>query len=367
MRYPEHTHESYLAAARLGATTLECDVTFTRDGQLVCRHDACDLHRTTNVLETASAVACSQPFKPAIIQADGSFQPATARCCASDFTLETFLALEGRHDHVNPSAETVAAYLAPPPAPSCMSRGRLMSHRQSIELFRSLGMAMAPELKAPGITLPFAGRQLSDFADRLVAEYRAAGVPPEQVWLQSFDPQIVRHWLVSAPDFAGRVVWLDGRYALDGFDHRDRGRLAKDFATFYALGLRYVAPPFWMLLEWSERATDAVGAPLIEPSDYAAAASAAGLGLLTWTLERSGDLKDGGGWYYQTLNGLNPRPVSPGFGGDKATRATAGSIAKASDQLVVARVLFEEVGVRGVFTDWPSTTALVDSCLAASD
>lgn len=36
--YPEHTRESYLAAARQGAGVIECDVTFTRDRQLVCRH-----------------------------------------------------------------------------------------------------------------------------------------------------------------------------------------------------------------------------------------------------------------------------------------------------------------------------------------
>ena len=31
LQYPEHTRESYLAAARQGAGVIECDVTFTRD------------------------------------------------------------------------------------------------------------------------------------------------------------------------------------------------------------------------------------------------------------------------------------------------------------------------------------------------
>jgi glycerophosphoryl diester phosphodiesterase len=39
LQFPEHTKESHEAGARMGAGVLECDVTFTKDGQLVCRHD----------------------------------------------------------------------------------------------------------------------------------------------------------------------------------------------------------------------------------------------------------------------------------------------------------------------------------------
>ena len=49
-QFPEHTKESYIAAARMGAGILECDVTFTKDKVLVCRHSQNDLHMTTNVL-----------------------------------------------------------------------------------------------------------------------------------------------------------------------------------------------------------------------------------------------------------------------------------------------------------------------------
>jgi glycerophosphoryl diester phosphodiesterase len=38
LQFPEHTRESYEAAARMGAGILECDVTFTQDKELVCRH-----------------------------------------------------------------------------------------------------------------------------------------------------------------------------------------------------------------------------------------------------------------------------------------------------------------------------------------
>lgn len=50
LQSPELTEESYRAAARMGAGVIECDVTFTKDKQLVCRHSQCDLHKTTNIL-----------------------------------------------------------------------------------------------------------------------------------------------------------------------------------------------------------------------------------------------------------------------------------------------------------------------------
>ena len=65
MQFPEHTRESYQAAARMGAGILECDVTFTKDRELVCRHSQCDLHTTTNILATDLASRCTRPFRPA--------------------------------------------------------------------------------------------------------------------------------------------------------------------------------------------------------------------------------------------------------------------------------------------------------------
>ncbi len=55
LQFPEHTVESNLAAAWQGAGVLECDVAFTADKELVCRHAQNDLHTTTNILETELA------------------------------------------------------------------------------------------------------------------------------------------------------------------------------------------------------------------------------------------------------------------------------------------------------------------------
>jgi glycerophosphoryl diester phosphodiesterase len=84
LQIPEHTKESHEAGARMGAGILECDVTFTKDGALVCRHDQCDLHTTTNILTTSLAGKCTQPFIPANSAAGTSEQ---ALCCTSDITL----------------------------------------------------------------------------------------------------------------------------------------------------------------------------------------------------------------------------------------------------------------------------------------
>jgi glycerophosphoryl diester phosphodiesterase len=37
LQFAEHSKESYMASARLGAGVIECDVTFTKDKELVCR------------------------------------------------------------------------------------------------------------------------------------------------------------------------------------------------------------------------------------------------------------------------------------------------------------------------------------------
>lgn len=44
LQFPEETEQSVMAGARMGAGILECDVSFTADRGLVCRHSLCDLH-----------------------------------------------------------------------------------------------------------------------------------------------------------------------------------------------------------------------------------------------------------------------------------------------------------------------------------
>jgi glycerophosphoryl diester phosphodiesterase len=91
MQFPEHTLESYKAAAMMGAGIIECDVTFTMDRQLICRHAQCDLHTTTDVVTRPDLNAkCTKPWVP--------MQGEDPMCCASDFTLEEIKTLCAKMD-----------------------------------------------------------------------------------------------------------------------------------------------------------------------------------------------------------------------------------------------------------------------------
>ncbi|OZA40600.1 MAG: glycerophosphodiester phosphodiesterase, partial [Hydrogenophilales bacterium 17-61-76] len=141
LQFPEHTRESYMAAARMGAGIVECDVTFTQDKELVCRHAQNDLHTTTNILATPLAAKCTTPFTPASFDANGTLlTPAAAECRTSDITLAEFKTLRGKMDASNPRAKTVAEYLGGTAnfrtdLYSGPSSGTLMTHKESIALF----------------------------------------------------------------------------------------------------------------------------------------------------------------------------------------------------------------------------------------
>ena len=60
-------------------------------------------------------------------------------------------------------------------------------------------------------------------------------------------------------------------------------------------GVKIIAPPIWMLLSIDNNSN-------IVPSQYAIDAKAAGLNIIAWSLERSGPLKQGGGYYYQSIS-----------------------------------------------------------------
>jgi len=338
LQFPEHTRESYQAAARMGAGIIECDVTFTKDKALVCRHSQCDLHTTTNILATSLAENCSEGFTPAVYDNDGSLlTPASAKCCTSDISLAEFKSLQGKMDASNPAASNVDEYMfatASWRTDLYSSRGTLMTHAESIELFRQLGVKYTPELKGPAVAMPFAGFSQQDFAQKLVDEYKAAGVPPRKVWAQSFDVNDVLYWLNNEPEFGQQGVYLDGRYDEPGFDHRNSSTWSPTMDELAAQGVKIIAPPMWMLL--------AVDGDDIVPSTYAIAAREAGLDIITWTLERSGPLADGGGWYYQTVEEL---------------------IEKDGDTLLVLDVLAQDVGVIGVFADWPATVTFYANCM----
>ena len=335
LQFPEHTKESYEAGARMGAGILECDVTFTKDKELVCRHAQNDLHTTTNILAIPELAAkCTKPFTPAGVDANGKFVPASAECRTSDITLAEFKTLRGKMDASNPNAKTVAEYLGGTAnfrtdLYSGPTSGTLMTHKESIELFKKLGVKMTPELKSPSVTMPFDGFTQEDYAQKMVDEYKAAGVSPRKVFAQSFNIADVLYWIKAEPAFGKQAVYLDDANTVA--DLPDAAALE----GYKAQGINIVAPPTFALL-----AVDAAGK--IVPSEYAKNAKAADLDIITWTLERSGILADGNnGFYYQTIDS---------------------AIKREGDMMTVLDVLAKDVGIRGIFSDWPATVTYYANC-----
>lgn len=333
LQFPEHTKESYVAAARMGAGILECDVTFTKDRQLVCRHSQCDLHTTTDILAIPELAAkCTQPFVPAD-PATGT--PASALCCTSDITLAEFRQLCGKMDGANSAATTVEDYLkgtASWRTDLYSQCGTLLTHAESISLFKELGTKFTPELKSPSVPMPYEGDYTQEqYAQQMIDEYKAAGVAPEDVWAQSFSLDDVLYWIGNEPDFGKQAVYLIPTDAPGDAAYNDT---IANMASLRAQGVNIIAPPMWALLELDAR-------NWILPSELTLAAQANGMGIITWTLERSGLLKDGGGYYYQTTTDVVDRD---GF------------------MMMTLHLLAWDVGVLGIFSDWPGTVTYYANC-----
>jgi len=343
MQFPEHTKESFEAAARMGAGILECDVTFTQDKELVCRHSQCDLHTTTNILATDLANKCSEAFTPAIIDPNTGdvIAPASAKCCTSDITLAEYKTLQGKMDGANKNATTVEDYLqgtANWRTDLYTSRGTLLTHKESIELFKQLGTKMTPELKSPSVTMPFDGFSQTDYAQKMINEYKEAGVAADHVFAQSFMLDDVLYWIQNEPEFGAQAVYLDDEvYKNDPNENLDLvgyNNQIQAMPNLKAQGVNYIAPPMYTLVELDSNNN-------IVPSAYATAAKEAGINLITWTIERSGLLKSGGGWYYQT---------------------TKNAINNDGDMMELLDVLAQDVGIKGIFSDWPATVTYYANC-----
>ncbi len=330
LMFPEHTVQSNVAAARMGAGILECDVTFTADHELVCRHAQNDLHTTTNILVSDLAEKCTTGFTAA-----SGDTPASAECRTSDITLAEFRTLTPKMDSADNTATTAEDYqggVASFRTELYSDKADLMTHAESIELFKSLGAKFTPELKSPSVEMPHDGFSQEDYAQKLVDEYVAAGIPGSDVWPQSFNLDDVLYWVENAPEFGKQAVYLVEWP--DGFDEQNPETWKEDFADLKAKGVNYLAPSLNMLM------TNKDGA--IAASDYAMAAKEAGLTLIAWTLERSGPLASGGGWYFQSVNDI---------------------VKDDSDYLVALDVLAQDVGVVGVFSDWPATVTYYANCM----
>jgi glycerophosphoryl diester phosphodiesterase len=335
LQFPEHTRESYEAAALMGAGILECDVTFTKDKELVCRHAQNDLATTTNILTSPLAGTCITPFTPAVYGPNGNvITPARAECRTSEITLAEFKSLTGKMDAFNPGARTAAEFLGGTPnfrtdLYAGPTSGQLLTHKESIELFKKLGVKMTPELKGPSVAMPFNGFTQEMYAQKMIDEYKAAHVSADDVYPQSFSQNDVLYWIKNEPRFGKQAVYLDDANVV-----ADLPSFA-ELADYRRKGMNIVGPPAFALLALGPGNS-------IVPSRYARDVRAARLDIITWTLERSGILADGNnGFYYQTIDP---------------------AIKREGDLFRVLDVLAQDVGILGVFSDWAAPVTFYANC-----
>jgi glycerophosphoryl diester phosphodiesterase len=214
----------------------------------------------------------------------------------------------------------------------------LLTHAESIELFKKLGVGFTPELKGVDSEVGFgeSGLDQQSYARKMIEEYIAAGIDPRQVWAQSFNLDDVLFWIAEYPDFGEQAVALDGR---DPAEMAANPPSVEEFAALKAQGVNIIAPPIPMLL-----ASESGGA--IVPSTYAMNAREADLNIISWSLERSGriveDVLNGGqGYYYSTV---------------------LDSLENDGDILRAIDVMAQDVGIIGLFSDWPATAAFYANC-----
>ena len=142
---------------------------------------------------------------------------------------------------------------------------------------------------------------------------------------QSFQPEVIRYWLKNGGEFAKQAVFLD--------ETLDTAPRIKEMPEWRKAGLNYLSPAMPMLVKDE-------GGKLV-PSDYAKAAKDNGFKLITWTLERSGPLARGGGWYF---TGIENHAKKDG------------------DTYKYLDVLAKDVGISGIFSDWPATVTYYANC-----
>jgi len=144
----------------------------------------------------------------------------------------------------------------------------------------------------------------------------------------------VLYWVENTPEFGEQAVFLMDYYNIEGYSAMDASTWPNTMAELKEMGVNNIAPPLWMLIT--------LDGEEIVPSLLATEAKAAGLEIITWTLERSGPLATGGGWYYQSVEDV---------------------IDTDGDYFEVLDALAQDVGVLGVFSDWPATTTYYANCM----
>jgi len=171
----------------------------------------------------------------------------------------------------------------------------------------------------------------------MIDELKAAGVDPNNVFAQSFNAYDIVYLIQHEPRFGKQAVYLDDidPTAIPPVP----GLSPQELQLRKAQGVKIIAPPMPALLS-------VTAAKKIVPSAYAQMIKSMGFDIITWTFERA-DLRrgspDAGFYYYFDPHGL--------------------AVKKDSDMYKALDVLAKQVGILGIFSDWPGTVTYYANCM----
>ena len=340
LQFPEHTQESYEAAARMGAGILECDVTFTKDraaGLPPFAVRSAHHHQHPRHPRAGGQVHASRsrrPIRPPASRPRPCAAPATSRSPSSR-------RLCGKMDAFNPNATTrrgvPGRHARLPHRPLRHLRHADDPRREHRAVQEPGRRSSRPSSRRPSVPMPFEGDYTQEhYAQQMIDEYKAAGVSPRGRLRPVVQPR--RRALLdratsrrsASRRSSSTTAYDDARPATDGglvAGMRRARRAGREDHRAADVGAGHA------------RRGRARSCPRPTPRP----AKAAGLDIITWTLERSGPLNDG---RRLLLPDRSPAPST--------TTATC---------FTVLDVLAQQVGVRGIFSDWPATVTYYANCM----
>ena len=197
-----------------------------------------------------------------------------------------------------------------------------------------------PELKTPPaqVPMPFHGYTQEQYARDMLDAFVRKGIDARRVWAQSFNPPDIYQWLREYPAFGRQAVFLDE----DGDSLANYTAAVARLPALKQRGVNIIAPPFNYLVQIGADNKSFVPAP------YATAAKAAGLDIITWTFERSGPLAQVAASMDYYYNSTIPLAHYDG------------------QEYEILDVLAQQVGIKGIFSDWSSTVSYYASCFGLS-
>lgn len=156
----------------------------------------------------------------------------------------------------------------------------------------------------------------------------------DRVWPQSFLIDDIIYWLKYDHTWGKQAIYL-----IEADTAADVAAFTANVTTYKSMGINIIGPAIPDLIT--------IGGPnnnSVVPSNFANVAKAAGLDMIAWTFERSGPLatvKARGEYYFSTVADI---------------MHTDGQYYEVLD------VLVQQIGIKGMFTDWASTVTYYANC-----